>query len=123
MKRDDDYQQRRAHLADLNDEQLKQRFWELAEKLVEPILELGYKNTTPAVERSIILRMGFSSIEAKPIVVAVMNQGLMKYGAGNVVWRLSKKLGISVREAGVAIANGKYLEELPSLFDKVEGGK
>ena len=41
MKRNDDYKERRAHLADLTDEQLEQRFWELANKLVDPLLQMG----------------------------------------------------------------------------------
>ncbi len=116
MKRADDYQVRREHLANLSDEELKKKFWELAEKIVEPMLELGYKNTTPAVERSVLLRMGFSSLEVKPIVEGVMAKGLMSKGAGNVVWRLSKKLGVSVREAGVGLAEGKYWDEVEGLF-------
>lgn len=116
MKRADDFNTRREHLANLTDEQLKERFWQLAEKIVEPMLQLGYKNTTPAIERSVLLRMGFSSLEVKPIVDGVINKGLMKYGAGNVVWRLSKKLGVSVREAGVALADGKHWDEVEGLF-------
>lgn len=116
MKRADDYEIRRQHLKDLSEEELKAKFWELAEKIVEPMLELGKKNTTPAIERSVLLRMGFSSIEVKPIVEGVMNKGLMGKGAGNVVWRLSKKLGISVREAGVGLTEGKYWDEVDSLF-------
>ena len=116
MKRADDYQIRREHLKNLSDEQLKKRFWELAEKVVEPMLELGYKNTTPAIERSILLRMGFSSLEVKPIVEGVMRKGLMRKGAGNVVWRVSNKLGISVREAGLGLSEGKYWDEVDKLF-------
>lgn len=116
MKRADDFETRRQHLKDLSDEELKKRFWELAEKIVEPMLEMGYKNTTPAIERSVLLRMGFSSLEVKPIVEGVMKKGLMGKGAGNVVWRLSKKLGISVREAGVGLAEGKYWDEVEKLF-------
>lgn len=116
MKRADDYEQRRQHLANLTDEELEKRFWDLAEKVVDPLLELGKKNTTPAIERSILLRMGFSSIEVKPIIEGVMNKGLMRKGAGNVVWRLSKKLGVSVREAGLALANGKHWDLVDSLF-------
>ncbi len=33
MKRTDDFQERRAHLANLTDDQLEARFWELANKL------------------------------------------------------------------------------------------
>ncbi len=116
MKRADDYAQRRAHLANLSDEELYNRFWSLAEQIVDPLLELGKKNTTPSVERSVLLRMGFSSIEVKPIVEGVMNKGLMGKGAGNVVWRLSQKLGVSVREAGLELANGRHWEDVDSLF-------
>ncbi|MEA4845873.1 MAG: ornithine aminomutase subunit alpha [Clostridiaceae bacterium] len=116
MKRTDDYEIRREHLKGLSDDELKKKFWELAEKIVEPMLERGYKNTTPAIERSILLRMGFSSLEVKPIVEGVIRKGLMGKGAGNVVWRLSKKLGVSVREAGVGLADGKYWDEVDTLF-------
>lgn len=118
MKRADDFETRRKHLANLTDEELKQRFWELAEKIVDPLVQLGYKHTTPAIERSVLLRMGFSSIEAKAIVEGVMQKGLMGKGAGHVVWKLSQKLNIHVRDAGVALANGKYWDEVESLFVK-----
>lgn len=116
MKRADDYEVRRKHLKDLTDEQLEKRFWELTNKVVDPLMEYGYKNTTPAVERSILLRMGFSSLEVKPIVEGVMNKGLMGKGAGNIVWRLSKKLNISVREAGLSLAEGKHWDLVDTLF-------
>lgn len=116
MKRADDFEQRRAHLANLSDEELYDRFWNLAEQIVDPLLELGKKNTTPSVERSVLLRMGFSSLEVKPIVEGVMNKGLMGKGAGNVVWRLSKKLGVSVREAGLELAAGRHWDDVDSLF-------
>jgi len=116
MKRADDFQVRRAHLANLTDEELYDRFWNLAEQIVDPLLELGRKNTTPSIERSILLRMGFSSLEVKPIVEGVMNKNMMGKGAGNVVWRLSKSLGVSVREAGLELANGKHWDDVDKLF-------
>jgi D-ornithine 4,5-aminomutase subunit alpha len=116
MKRNDDYEVRRQHLMNMSDEELKIKFWSLAEKIVEPMLELGKKNTTPAIERSILLRMGFSSMEVKPIVEGVMSKGLMGKGAGNVVWKLSQKLGVTVREAGVGLAEGKYWDKVDELF-------
>lgn len=116
MKRADDYEQRRAHLANLTDEELYERFWSLAEQIVDPLLELGKKNTTPSVERSILLRMGFSSLEVKPIIEGVMQKGLMGKGAGNVVWRLSKKLGCSVRDAGLELAGGRHWDDVDGLF-------
>lgn len=117
-KRLDDFSERRAHLANLSDEELKQRFWDLASQIVEPMLELGRKNTSPSIERSVLLRMGFSSIEAKEIVNKVIDRGLMGKGAGHVVYKLSKEKDISIREAGLALANGEYLDEITTLFAK-----
>ena len=115
-KRLDDFSERRAHLANLSDEELKQRFWDLASQIVEPMLELGRKNTSPSIERSVLLRMGFSSIEAKEIVNKVIDRGLMGKGAGHVVYKLAKEKDMSIRDAGVALANGQYLDEVVSLF-------
>ena len=66
--RPDDYLTRREHLKDLSDEALKAYFWHLAEEIVNPLVDLAYHHTTPAIERSVLLRMGFSSLEAKQIV-------------------------------------------------------
>ena len=117
-KRVDDFRERSAHLANLSDEELKQRFWDLASQIVDPMLELGRKNTSPSIERSVLLRMGFSSIEAKEIVDKVIDRGLMGKGAGHVVYKLAKEKDMSIRDAGVALANGQYLDEVVSLFTK-----
>ncbi len=116
MKREDDFQERRKHLANLTEEQLKDRFWELAGKIVDPMIELARKNTTPSIERSILLRMGFSSMEATAIVEGVIDRGLMSKGAGNVVYRLAKAQNITVREAGVHLVNGELWDEAASQF-------
>ena len=118
MKRQDDFEKRRGHLKGLTDEQLYDRFWELAGEMVQPMLDLGYKNTTPSIERSVLLRMGFSSLEVKPIVEGAIRKGLMGKGCGNVVWRLAEKKGIGVREAGLLLAEGKEWDTAESLFDK-----
>ncbi len=115
-KRADDFNERRAHLAKLSDQELYERFWSLASDIVDPLLELGRKNTSPAIERSVLLRMGFSSIEAKAIVDGVIDRGLMGKGAGHVVYKLAKSKNISVREAGVALADGKMWQEAADLF-------
>ena len=115
-KRTDDFNERRAHLAKLSDQELYERFWSLASDIVDPLLELGRKNTSPAIERSVLLRMGFSSIEAKAIVDGVIDRGLMGKGAGHVVYKLAKSKNISVREAGVALADGKMWQEAADLF-------
>ncbi len=120
VKRADDYNTRRAHIANLSDQELYEKFWALAGDIVDPLLELGQKNTSPAIERSVLLRMGFSSIEAKAIVDGVIDRGLMGKGAGHVVYKLAKEKNISVREAGVALAEGKMWQEAADLF---KGGK
>lgn len=116
MKRADDFQVRRAHLKDLTDEQLEQRFWQLAEQIVDPLIDLATKNTSPSIERSVLLRMGFSSIESKAIVEGVIDRGLMGKGAGNVVYRIAKEKNIDIREAGLALAEGKYWDDVVSIF-------
>jgi D-ornithine 4,5-aminomutase subunit alpha len=120
VKRTDEYEQRRQHLKDLSDQQLHDRFWELAEKVVQPMLDLGYKYTTPSIERSVLLRMGFSSLEVKPIVEGAMKKSLMGKGCGNIVWRLAEEKGISIREAGLALASGKEWDTVESMFQSKE---
>ncbi|AKL95199.1 D-ornithine 4,5-aminomutase subunit alpha [Clostridium aceticum] len=116
MKRSDDFQQRRQHLKDLSDEALEKKFWELAEKIVDPMIDLARKHTTPSIERSVLLRMGFSSIEAKAIVEAVIDRGLMGKGAGHVVYRLAKEKGLDIREAGLQLVEGKLWDEVVVMF-------
>jgi len=116
MKRVDDYQERRAHLADLTDQQLKDRFWELTGQVVDPLLQLGHEYTSPAIERSVLLRMGFSSLEVKEIVAGALERGLLGHGAGNIVYKLSKAKNAPIRDIGLALADGKYWDEAQSLF-------
>ncbi len=120
MKRADDFQERRKHLAGLSDKELYDKFWSLAEQIVDPLLELGQKNTSPSVERAVLLRMGFSSLEVKPIVDGCIDRGLMGKGTGNVVYRLAKEKNISVREAGLMLVEGKGWDEATAIF---KGGK
>lgn len=119
-KRQDDFEVRRKHLQELNDQQLKDRFWQLASQIVEPMVELGRKNTTPSIERSILLRMGFSSLEVKPILEGVMERGLIGKGAGHVVYKLAINKDITVREAGSMLINGECWDEVVDLFHNNE---
>ena len=116
MKRNDDYLERRGHLSQLSDAQLEERFWGLVEKLVDPLLQLGYENTTPAIERSVLLRMGFSSLEARDIVNGCLERHLLGHGAGHVVYRLAKKLDLGIREAGLRLVQGHFWDLGLSLF-------
>ncbi len=116
MKRADDFQERRAHLADLSEDELEQRFWQLAEKLVDPIVDLAKKNTSPSIERSILLRMGFSSVEAKAIVDGAIDRGIIGKGAGHIVYRLSKDKNMDIRSAGLKLVHGEMWEDVLSIF-------
>ncbi len=116
VRREDDFQQRRAHIASLSDEELKARFWALTGQLVDPLLALAKENTTPAIERSVLLRMGFSSLEAKAIVDGCMEKSLLGHGAGNVVYRYAKHADLPVREAGLALINPAKMDEAAKLF-------
>ena len=120
MKREDDFEERRKQIANLTDEELYQKFWQLTEQVVNPLLELGKKNTTPSVERSVLLRMGISSLETKPIVEGCMDRGLMGKGAGHVVYKLAKEKNISIKEAGTMLAEGNGWDEVTGLL---KGGK
>lgn len=108
VKRVDDFEARRQHLKDLSNEELCQRFWSLAEEIVKPLVDLGYNNTTPSIERSVLLRMGFSSLEAKSIVEHTIDRELMGKGAGNVIYSVAKKLGRDYREVGREMAEGQH---------------
>lgn len=112
-ERPDDFEQRREHLRDLSDEELHARFWGLVETIVAPLIEEARTHTTPAIERSVLLRMGFSSIEARSLVEQMHQRGLLGHGAGHLLLELAKKKDVSVREAGTALLAGRYWEELP----------
>ena len=114
-----DFSVRTEQLKEMDDQELYDSFWELAGKVVEPMLEAGKVYTTLSVERSVLLRMGFNSIEAGAIVDGVISHNLLGKGAGHVVWRLSQKLDKSVLETGEALARGEYWDEVPGLFGEV----
>ncbi|HCD09815.1 MAG: hypothetical protein XD37_0461 [Thermoanaerobacter thermocopriae] len=115
MKRVDDFETRSKHLQHMTDEELDAYFWELAEKFVDPLIELAYYHTSPSIERSVLLRMGFSSIEAKEIVNRIEERGLLPKGAGNIVLKVAERLKKDYLAAGKAIANGEYLEVLDDI--------
>lgn len=119
QKRTDDFAIRRSHLQNMDDEQLQKYFWELAGKIVDPLLQLGYENTSPSVERSVLLRMGFSSVEVKPIVEEALARNLLGHGAGNIVYRLAQHNNLDIREAGLALSRGELWEEAAALFEEV----
>lgn len=120
MSTDKTFEKERAHLVDLSDEELKVRFWQLAEEMVEPLLDMGRKYTSPSIERSILLRMGFSSVEATKIVEQVLARNLMGKGAGHIVYRIAQENKMDVRQAGLKLYNDELWDQVDQIF---KGGK
>ena len=113
LERADDFAARREHLADLSDEALHARFWQLVEQIVAPLIDEARTHTTPSIERSVLLRMGFSSLEAKALVEQMIRRDILARGAGRLVLELARSEGIPVRDAGRALLDGKLWECLP----------
>jgi len=112
VERSDDFESRRARIRSMSDAELHARFWDLVEQIVAPLLEEARTHTSPSIERSVLLRMGFSSVESKALVEQMNERGLLGYGAGRIVLELSKNKGIGVREAGSELLAGRCWEEL-----------
>lgn len=118
ISREDDFEKRREELKDLSDKELKERFWDLAEDIVDPLIDMAESHTSQSIERSVLLRMGFNSLDAKSIVKKVAEADLLGKGAGHVLLKLSEKEDLEVKEAGLAIVDGKYnKDDLKDLFN------
>ncbi len=112
MAQQDNYPELRKHLAGLSDEELKNYFWELLGRIIDPIVEEARTHTSPSIERSVLLRMGFSSIEAKALVTMIAERGLLGHGAGNLVLKVATKRGLDARAAGLALIDGAHWDDL-----------
>ncbi len=108
------FEARRQQLRKMSDEQLKERFWELCNQMVEPMVEYGRKYTSMSIERSVLLRMGIDSVTSQGVVSRVNEAGMLGKGAGHVVLKLSQKLGVDLREAAKRINEDK--NALQGLF-------
>lgn len=117
MKREDDFEVRRKHLANLSDEELYDRFWSLTEEIVRPLIDLAYNNTSSSIERSVLLRMGFSSLEAQAIVGEGVKAGLLGKGIGNIVLKYAELKQMPYLEAGRELGEGKGWNEVINLFN------
>lgn len=113
-ERPDDFARRHARLEKLSDEELHKRFWTLVEQIVNPLVDEARTHTTPSIERSVLLRMGFSSIESKTLVDRFRQRGLLGHGAGRLVLELARRQNISVRDAGTALLAGSLWDRLPT---------
>ncbi|NQU59115.1 MAG: ornithine aminomutase [Rhodospirillales bacterium] len=114
LDRPDDFATRRRHLDGLSDDELHARFWDLVNRIVEPLVDEARSHTTPAIERSVLLRMGFSSAEAGQLVGRMTELELLGHGAGRLVVELAGTVNLSVRQAGEALLAGRYWDELGS---------
>jgi D-ornithine 4,5-aminomutase subunit alpha len=112
MTRNDDFESRRAHLRRFSDEELHTCFWDLVGKIVEPLVTEARTHTSPSIERSVLLRMGFSSLETKVLVDKMLDKGLLAHGAGHLLLKLAESKGIPVRELGLQLIAGEHWEEL-----------
>ena len=83
------FEERREELKKMSDEQLKARFWELCDQVVDPIVDLARTHTSPSIERSVLLRMGIDSISSHGVVERIYEAGLLGKGAGHVVLKLA----------------------------------
>ena len=112
QERADDFDVRGERLRTMSDEELHNYFWELVDKIVAPLIEEARTHTSPSIERSVLLRMGFSSIEAKQLVDRFHAQNLLGHGTGRLILELAKSKSITVREAGEALLQDNFWQEL-----------
>ncbi len=108
------FEARRQQLGKMSDDQLKDRFWELCNQMVEPMVEYGRKYTSQSIERSVLLRMGIDSVTSQGVVSKINEAGLLGKGAGHVVLKLSQKLKVDIRAAAKHINEDK--NALQGLF-------
>lgn len=108
------FEERRARLEQLSDDELKARFWELCNQLVEPMVDLARTHTSPSIERSVLLRMGVDSVTSQGVVSRVLEAGLLGKGAGHVVLKVAEKRGLDIPAAATLILEDKAV--LQGLF-------
>lgn len=110
MERADDFEKRRSHLKNLSDDALKDRFWNLTYQIVAPLVEEARTHTSPSIERSVLLRMGFSSQEAGVLAAMALDRGLLGRGLGALVLKVARIGKLGIREAGLAMLEGRLWE-------------
>lgn len=83
----------------LSDEELHQHFWSLANQMVQPLVGYAANQTTPSIERSVLLRMGFNSLQAQAFVDKCIKEGSLGKGAGAILMQVAARRGIHYTEA------------------------
>lgn len=110
MVRPDTFREVRKHLAELTDEQLEARFWELSDETVRPLVELARTHTSPSIERSVLMRMGVDSVTCKAVVAECETRGLLGHGAGHVVLVAMRAWDCDAPTAAAKLAAGEGWE-------------
>ena len=116
MAREDTFAHAREHLAELTDEQLEARFWELAQKCVDPLVELARTHTSPSIERSVLMRMGIDSRTAMAVVTECDTRGLVAHGAGHVVLKCMHVWGTDAPTAAERLAAGTGWDDVATIW-------
>jgi D-ornithine 4,5-aminomutase subunit alpha len=119
-QRRDNFKSRSKHLEEMSDEELDRYFWELADRITEPLINLAKDHTSPSIERSVLLRMGFNSLEAKAITEKLVDMGLLGKGAGHVVYRISKITNEDIIPTGKKLASGELWDLVEKEFKGVK---
>jgi len=83
---------------------------------VDPLIDLAKTHTSPSIERSVLLRMGFDSITAKNIVDKIFEQKMLGKGAGNVVYKFAQARQIDYLIAGEMLVKEDHWDEVRELF-------
>jgi D-ornithine 4,5-aminomutase subunit alpha len=119
-QRQDNFKSRSKHLKEMSDEELDRYFWELADRITEPLIDLAKDHTSPSIERSVLLRMGFNSLEAKAITDKLVDIGLLGKGAGHIVYRISKITNEDIIPTGKKLASGELWDLVEQEFKGVK---
>ena len=109
----------KERLENLSDEQLNDLFWKKADEIVNPLIDLAQTHTSPSIERSVLLRMGFNSLEAKKIVEGIFERDLLGKGAGKILLELAKQSNNDYLTYGKELAKGSHWEEMDKLYKGV----
>ncbi len=107
MAREDTFAEARKHLTGLSDAELETRFWHLARKCVDPMVELARTHTSPSIERSVLMRMGIDSLTCQALVAECETRGLLGHGAGHVVLVAMREWGVEAPVAAARLARGE----------------
>jgi len=109
----------KERLEKLSDEHLNDLFWKKADEIVSPLIDLAHTHTSPSIERSVLLRMGFNSLEAKKIVEGIFERDLLGKGAGRILLELAKQADKDYLTYGKELAQGSHWDEMEKRFKGV----